>query len=353
MSEESYYDILGVDKNASQQEIKKAYRKCALKYHPDRNPDDPEAAEKFKEAAEAYDVLGDEQKRRQYDQYGKAGLGGRGGRDFRSYDDIFSAFSDVFGDGMFEEFFGGRSRSKRRSKGRSLRVKLQVDLEDIAEGTTKTINLRRHEECETCEGSGCASGSEERTCSYCKGYGQVESRQGFFSMRATCPKCEGRGTIIDQPCPDCNGSGRVEKECEVDVRIPAGLESGTRLRVRGEGEPGQNGRRGDLYCDVTVRDHPIFERRGNDLLCELPVSYPQAALGGDGEVPTLGGEKRDVDIPAGSKNGDVIKLRGEGLPSPGGGRKGDLLVVLYVDVPQKLTDRQEELLRELADIEGN
>lgn len=353
MAKKDYYEVLGLERDASQKEIKKAYRKRALEYHPDRNPDDPDAAEKFKQAAEAYEVLSDEEKRRLYDTYGEEGLKGQRRREFSSYDDIFDAFSDIFGGGMFEEFFGSRSAGRQRSRGRSLRVELEVDLEDIAEGTTKTVSLRRREKCPECGGDGCAPGSEPSTCSYCRGYGQVESRQGFFSMRSTCPRCEGKGTVISDPCSKCGGSGMVGKEIEVDIPIPVGVESGTRLRIRGEGEAGPQGRRGDLYCDVIVRDHPIFERRGPDLVCQLPISYSQAALGGTAEVPTLGGETTEVDIPRGSQNGDVLRLQREGLPYPNSQRKGNLLVVLYVDVPQDLTDRQEELLRELAEIEGS
>ncbi|MFW6456788.1 MAG: molecular chaperone DnaJ, partial [Planctomycetota bacterium] len=286
MADKDYYNILGVDRGASQEEIKKAYRKAALKYHPDRNPDDPDAAEKFKEAAQAYDVLSDPKKRKQYDTYGEAGLNGQRARDFQSYDDVFSAFSDIFGGGMFDEFFGGGKGRNSQSGGRSLRVELNLDLEDVAQKTTKTVNLRRREQCETCDGSGSAPGSSPRTCTYCRGYGQVESRQGFFSMRTTCPKCQGKGEIIDNPCSECGGDGMIQKECEVSITIPQGIESGTRLRVRGEGEPGQNGRRGDLYCDINIKDHPIFDRRGPDLECELPISYSKAALGGTAEVPT-------------------------------------------------------------------
>mgnify|MGYP006293484053 CR=1 FL=1 len=353
MANKDYYDILGIDRGASEKEIKKAYRKCALEYHPDRNPDDPEAAEKFKEAAQAYEVLSDPEKRELYDRYGEEGLKGQRRRDFSSYDDIFSAFSDIFGGGMFEDFFGSRSAGRQRSRGRSLRVELELDLEDVAEGATKTVTLRRREKCPECGGDGCAADSEPRTCSYCRGYGQVESRQGFFSMRTTCPKCQGKGTRIDDPCPKCRGNGMVQEETEVNIPVPQGVESGTRLRIRGEGEPGPEGRRGDLYCDITVRDHPIFERRGPDLVCQVPVTYSQAALGGTIEVPTLGGETTEVEVSKASQSGEVVRMRGQGLPYPNSQRKGDLLVVLQVDVPRELTDRQEDLLRELAEIEGS
>ncbi|MFP4026903.1 MAG: molecular chaperone DnaJ [Candidatus Brocadiia bacterium] len=354
MPEKDYYDILGVKRKASQKEIKRAYRKLALEYHPDRNPDDPEAAEKFKEAARAYEVLGDEQKRRLYDQYGEAGLRNTGRRDFGSFDDIFSAFSDIFGgSGLFDEFFSGGRRGQRREKrGRNLRVALNMSLEEVSEGVTKTVTLRRREICDHCEGNGCTPGTEPTTCSYCRGHGQVENRQGFFSMRTTCPKCHGSGTICKNPCSKCGGEGLIEKECDVEITVPAGIESGTRIRVRGEGEPGPGGR-GDLFCDITVREHSIFNRRGADLICELPVSYSLAALGGKAQVPILGGEMREIEIPRSTQGGDLLRISKAGLPYPQNSARGDLLINVSVEVPQKLTDRQEELLRELAEIEGS
>ena len=352
MATTDYYEILGVPRDAAREEIRRAYRKLALQYHPDRNPDDPDAAGKFKEAARAYEVLSDQQMRRLYDTYGEEGLRGAHVRDFGSFEDVFSAFSDIFGGGIFEEFFGGRATGRRPARGRSLRVSLEISLEDIAEGTTRTVTLRRREQCDECGGNGCASGTEPATCSYCRGHGQVESRQGFFAMRTTCPQCRGKGTIVQQRCDVCGGSGVIERAREVEISIPVGVESGTRIRVRGQGEAGPAGERGDLFCDVLVREHPIFQRRGPDLVCELPVSYSLAALGGEAEVPALGGEALKLDVPRGSQNGDVLRLAGQGLPYPDNTRHGDLLVQILVEVPTELTERHEELLRELSKIEG-
>ena len=353
MPEEDYYDILGVDRDASQEEIKQAYRKLALKYHPDQNPEDPDAERKFKAAAEAYEVLRNPQKRRQYDQYGKSGLGGEAGRGFRDVDDIFSAFSDIFGEGVFDEFFGGRSRSRqrRRPRGRNLRVQVELDLDDIVNETAKTLNLRRTEVCGECGGDGASSDSGTKTCQRCGGYGQVENRQGFFVMRTTCPQCRGRGTVIEDPCPGCNGRGTTEKNVEIEVTIPAGVESGTRLKVPGQGEAVPGGRRGDLFCDIIVRQHPVFDRDGPHLLCKVPISYPTAALGGTIEVPTIKGETKEIEVPSGTQSGETVRMRGLGLPYPRGRAHGDLLVTVQVEVPEKTTERQEELLRELAEIE--
>jgi len=348
MVEQDYYEVLGVSRDATQEQIKSAYRKIALKYHPDRNPGNSEAAERFKAAAEAYEVLGDEEMRRRYDLYGKAGLKEAGVRTFTSFDDIFSAFGDIFGDSVFAEFFG---RPMRPERGRNLRVQLSLELEEVATGTEKTITLRRLERCETCGGSGCRSGTRPATCPYCRGYGEVESRQAFFRMRTTCPRCHGAGTIITDPCPECEGAGRSERQVDVTVSIPAGIESQTRMRVRGQGEAGPGGQRGDLYCDIFVREHDIFERNGADLLCEVPISYSTAVLGGTVQVPTIHGKTEDIKIPNGTRSGEILRCKNLGLPYPNGTGRGDLLVRVVVEVPQKLTPRQEELLRELAEIE--
>lgn len=351
--QKDYYEILGLSRDASQKDIKKAYRELALKYHPDRNPDDEEAAEKFKKAAEAYEVLSDPEKKRLYDTYGEAGLEGTRRRSFSSFDDIFSAFSDVFGGSLFEEFFGGSARRQRRARrGRSLRVTLEVDLQDVLTGTTREVTLRRREQCPRCGGSGAAPGESPTTCPFCKGHGEVESRQGFWAMRTPCPKCNGRGSIIEKPCPRCGGSGQAEQERDVQIRIPPGIESGTRLRVPGEGEASQSGRRGDLYCDIVVRDHELFQRNGADLIFELPITYPLAALGGEVEVPTLEGGTRRVEIPRASQNDAVVRLRGQGLPYPNTEQRGDLMVRLRIQVPTRLSEDHETLLRELAEIEG-
>ncbi len=349
MAERDYYEVLGIARDASKAQIKKAYRRLALEYHPDRNPENPQAAEKFKEAAEAYEVLSDDEKRRRYDRYGKAGLRGAGVHQWSSVDEIFSTFSDIFGGSVFEEFMGRRGGRGGRA-GRNLRVSLQVSLEEMLSGAEKTIELRRQEPCSKCDGRGAAPDGL-RTCSACRGYGEVESRQGFFSMRRTCPRCNGRGTVVTDPCTQCGGAGRVEREAEVVVRIPPGVETGTRLRVPGEGEPSPDGPRGDLYCDVYVSEHPVFERNGRDLHCELPIGYALAALGGEAEVPTLEGESLEVAVPAGTQSGERLRVRGLGLPDVSSGRRGDLVVHVMIETPRKLTPRAEELLRELAEIE--
>jgi len=351
MASRDYYEALEVARDAPEEEIKRAYRKKALKYHPDRNPDDPSAAEKFKEAAEAYEVLSDPEKRRLYDMYGEAGLSAAGVRHFTSYEDIFGAFSDVFAGSLFEDFFGA-GMARQRGRGRSLRVTLEVDMEEVAHGVEKTVSLRRHERCEACGGTGCAPGKKPVNCPYCRGHGMVESRQGFFALRTTCPQCRGEGRIIRDPCPKCRGARLVEKEAEIEVPVPAGIESGTRIPIRGEGEEGPGGTRGDLYCDVIVREHPIFHRDGANLICELPITYTTACLGGRAEVPTLGGETVGVDIPAGTQPGAPLRIRGKGLPYLQSRTHGDLIVVVELEVPQKLTGPQKELLRSLAEIEG-
>jgi len=354
MAETDYYKVLGVGTNASPEQIRRAYRKLALRYHPDRNPNDPAAAEKFKQAALAYEVLSDPQKRSLYDTYGEAGLEGARVRTFDSSEDIFSAFGDIFTATLFDfdELFGVRSSTARRAQGRSLRVALEITLEEVAAGAHKTVALRRQERCDECRGSGCAPGTRPASCSHCRGYGQVESRQGFFTLRTTCPRCHGGGAVIPHPCPRCGGTGLTERESDVDIPIPPGVESDARLHIPGEGEPGPTGERGDLYCDVVVGDHPLFARSGADLVCELPITYSLAALGGKAEVPLLGGETLEVEILRNSQPGQILRIPRQGLPYPGSARRGDLLVKLFVEVPTRLTARQEELLRELAKIEG-
>ncbi|MFQ5956448.1 MAG: molecular chaperone DnaJ [Candidatus Brocadiales bacterium] len=350
--EDDYYRILEVDRNASQEDIKKAYRKMALKYHPDRNPGDESAEQKFKKAAEAYEILGDLDKRKRYDTYGSEGIKGFETH-FTSFDDIFEHFSDIFGGGtIFEEFFGTRTRTAPR-RGASLRVSIDIDLREVATGVEKTIGLNRREPCDTCSGTGIRPGTSPKTCSYCGGRGEVQQTQGFFVLRTTCGRCGGLGKIIEHPCQMCRGSGRVAKRHHINVQVPPGVEDGVRLRVTGQGEAGENGApSGDLYCDIHVRPHPIFQRRGSDIICELPVSFAQAALGSEADVPTLRGTATTVKIPRGTQHGDVITLRGEGLPSMHGWGKGNLLVQIAVDVPVKLTKKQEELLREFASMEN-
>lgn len=351
MAEPDYYEALGVGRDASQADIKRAYRKMALNCHPDRNPGDAEAADKFKLAAEAYEVLGNEETRHRYDVYGKAGLAGVPLHEFTSVDDILGVFSDFLGGaGFFDEFLG-TARTRRATMGRNLRVALEVDLSDVLAGAEKTISLRRAQVCSQCGGRG-APEDGMRTCAQCRGHGQVETRQAFFRMRTTCPRCGGRGTIITKPCAACEGAGRVDHDVEVTVRIPPGVQSGMRLRVRGEGEPSPTGPPGDLYCDIYVREHPVFERQGPDLVCEVPISYPTAALGGTVQVPTLEGEAFDLVVPGGTQSGEILRVREQGLPELQRKERGDLLARVVIETPQRLTPRQEELLRELAEIQN-
>ncbi len=355
-----YYQILGVSQDASQDEIKEAYRELALQYHPDRNPDQENAEEKFKEVSEAYDVLSDPEKRQVYDRYGHEGLKGRGGRSagFQDIEEIFEAFGDVFGErgggggGVFEDIFGfGRGGSKRRKSGPSIRTNMEIDFEEAAFGTSKEITVERHGICEECEGTRTASGESRSRCPTCRGKGVVSRSQGFFSVQQTCPKCRGEGKVIDNPCEKCNGSGLQRESKTVNVEIPAGVEDRTRLRVRGEGdiEPGVD-RRGDLYVDVSVRDHEFFERQGNDVFCEVPISFSQAALGDVITVPTLEGEE-ELRIPEGTPSGEIFQLDNKGVPEVRSGRRGDQMVRVFVKVPENLSDRQEELLEEWAETE--
>ncbi len=352
-----YYTILGVDKGASQEDIKKAYRKLAMKYHPDRNPGDKAAEEKFKEAAEAYEVLHDEQKRKRYDMYGHEGLAGadgQGGPSFSSFEDIFSHFADIFGGGagggsIFEGVFGGGSGFGQGVRaGASLKCRVNITFEESATGVTKTIELRRNEICSSCHGSGSAPGTKPRTCSTCGGRGQVYRNQGFFSVAQTCPNCHGKGVFVDKPCPSCKGDGRESKVVRIKVNIPAGIEDGTRLRIPDEGEPSESGGpRGDLYCYIFVSEHDFFTRQGDDVVCQIPITFSQAALGTELEVPTLKNKAR-VKIPAGTQSGQVFRLRGLGFKRLRDKSEGDQIVQVIVETPKKLTQRQEELFRELA-----
>ncbi|MDO8136851.1 MAG: molecular chaperone DnaJ [Candidatus Brocadiales bacterium] len=352
--DEDYYRILEIERNASQEDIKKAYRKQALKYHPDRNPGDKQSEQRFKKAAEAYEILGDPEKKKQYDLYGREGLKGFEVHGFTNFEDIFEHFSDIFGGGLFEDFFGTRTRRQTRTerRGPNLRVDIDLDLREVAAGTEKTIGLTRREYCDVCRGSGLRPGTSPTTCSYCRGRGEIQQTQGFFVLRATCPRCGGHGKVIESPCNRCNGGGRVAKRTNITVQVPPGVEDGTRLRIAGQGEPGENGApRGDLYCDIHVKPHPIFQRQGNNILCELPISFTQAALGCEVDVPTLKGSVTKVKVPKGTQHGDILTVRGEGLPAMHGWGKGDLLVQAVIEVPARLTARQEELLREFAEIE--
>ena len=356
-----YYQVLGVEKTATQDEIKKAYRKLAMKYHPDRNPGDKAAEEKFKEAAEAYEVLHDENKRKRYDMHGHEGLSGMGGEgapNFSSFEDIFSHFADIFGGGggggsIFESVFGGGGSGFGQGvrAGASLKCRVNITFEESATGTTKTIELRRNEICSKCHGSGAASGSKPRTCSTCGGRGQVYRNQGFFSVAQTCPTCHGKGVFVDKPCTQCNGTGRESKVVRIKVNIPAGIEDGTRLRIPDEGEPSDSGGpRGDLYCYIFVSEHDFFNRQGDDVVCQIPITFSQAALGTELEVPTLKNKAR-VKIPAGTQSGQVFRLRGLGFKRLRDKSEGDQIVQVIVETPKKLTPRQQELFREMAELE--
>ena len=352
-----YYEVLGVPKNAEEAAIKTAYRKIALKYHPDKNPGNVEAEENFKEAAEAYEILSDAEKRAAYDRFGHAGVGG-GAHQFGSVEDIFSAFGDIFGAGrgggsVFEDLFGGgRSRGGGRRRGAHLKVDLEIGLEDVAQGVKKTIEITRNEICTDCRGSGAKPGTSPSRCPDCGGRGEIVRSQGFFAMRTTCSRCRGRGEIVDTPCPKCNGTARIPEKREVSVKIPAGVEDGMQLRLSGEGEAGPNGGgRGDLYCEIHVTPHTLFQRRGDDILLEVPLGYAQVALGTEIEVPTLQG-KSDLKVPKGTQPMTILRMRGLGLPRLDGYGVGDQLVRVLVEVPRKVDEETEDLLRQLAEKES-
>ena len=346
MSKRDYYEVLGVEKGASEAELKKAYRRLAMKFHPDRNPDDEKAEEKFKEATEAYEVLTDANKRAAYDQYGHAGVDpnmGAGGGGFGG-----GNFSDIFGD-VFGDIFGGGGRGGRSSvqRGSDLRYTLELDLEEAVRGTSVTIRVPTQVGCETCDGTGAKKGTTPATCTTCGGHGQVRMQQGFFSVQQTCPRCHGTGKMITDPCNDCHGEGRVEKQKNLSVKVPAGVDTGDRIRLAGEGEAGVNGGpAGDLYVVVSVREHKIFQRDGKNLYCEVPISFVDAALGGELEVPTLDGRVK-LKIPEGAQTGKLFRLRGKGVTPVRGGSPGDLLCRVVVETPVNLTKRQRELLEEL------
>jgi len=344
MSKRDYYAVLEVSRTATEVEMKKAYRRLAMKYHPDRNPDDHEAEEKFKEAKEAYEVLCDPQRRAIYDQHGHEGLAARnGGAGFNAAD----AFSDIFGD-VFGDIFGGGRRGGRSQvyRGADLRYDLELDLEQAVFGHDASIEFTALGECEPCKGSGAAPGSKTVTCETCNGVGQVRMQQGFFAVQQTCPRCKGRGQTISQPCDSCLGQGRVRRKKTLAVKVPPGVDNGDRIRLAGEGEAGRNGgSSGDLYVEIRVREHAIFERDGSHLSCEVPVSFVTAALGGTVEVPTLGGNV-DLKVPAETQSGRVFRLREKGVKPVRGGATGDLFCRVVVETPVNLTEEQRDLLRQ-------
>ncbi|NMG64288.1 molecular chaperone DnaJ [Azoarcus indigens] len=349
MSKRDYYEVLGVNRDAGDDEIKKAYRKLAMKFHPDRNPDNKEAEEKFKEAKEAYEMLSDPQKKAAYDRYGHAGVDPSMGGGQQGFDGFADAFSDIFGDIFGGGGSGGRGRSNVY-RGADLRYNLEITLEEAARGAEKTIRIPTVEECETCHGSGAKPGTQAKSCPTCGGAGQVRIQQGFFSIQQTCPKCHGSGRIIPDPCRDCNGAGRVKKQKTLEVKIPAGIDEGMRLRHAGHGEPGVNGGPpGDLYVEIHIRQHAVFQRDRDDLHCEMPISFTTAALGGEIEIPTLDGMAR-LKIPAETQSGKVFRLRGKGIRNVRSQAPGDLMCHVVVETPVNLTDRQKELLREFEDV---
>lgn len=357
MSKRDYYDVLGAPKGASADELKKAYRKKAKELHPDRNSDNPNAEAQFKEVNEAYDILKDANKKAAYDRYGHAAFeggmgGGRSGGGYGGGGDFSSAFSDVFDD-LFGDFMGGgRGGGRQRStRGADLRYNMRISLEDAFTGAQKTINVPTSVQCNSCSGTGAEGGSEPATCPTCSGMGKVRATQGFFTVERTCPTCSGAGQIIKNPCKSCSGQGRTEKDRALSVNIPAGVETGTRIRLSGEGEAGlRGGTSGDLYIFIEVAPHEIFQREGNNLFCRVPVSMAAAALGGDIEVPTIDGGRSRVKVPAGSQSGRQMRLRAKGMPAVRSNQVGDMFIELAVETPVNLTTRQKELLREFEDL---
>ena len=342
-----YYEVLGVSRNASAEEIKKAYRKLALNYHPDRNPGDKAAEEKFKEAAEAYAVLSDPEKRAQYDQFGHS-LGGSGFQGFQGFEDAFRGFGDIFGD-LFDDFFGTSPRGRTRGRrGSDLEISVEITLEEVLKGKEISLEIPRRETCASCAGSGAAKGSKKSVCPECRGAGEIRMTQGFFSLRRACPRCQGEGERIEKPCPECRGEGRVPRRRKMNVKVPPGIDHGARLKITGEGEAGEpNGPRGNLYVRILVQSHSTLERQGNDLYCELLIPYTAAVLGGEVSVPTLDGTVK-LRIPAGTPSGKILRLREKGMPSLEDGRKGDLMIRIEIDVPARLNEKERQLLQELA-----
>ena len=349
MAKRDYYEILGVPRDASERDIAKAYRKLAVQFHPDSNPGDQQANTQFKQAAEAYEVLSDSNKRSRYDRFGHAGVDGAGSH-FGSAEDIFAAFGEIFGGGMFGDFFG-RGGGNRQRRGADIRVDVQLTLEEAARGVNKTLQFERNVACENCNGSGSRPGSQAEHCQQCGGRGQVMQAAGILRVQTTCPVCRGAGKIIVDPCTDCRGQGYVSKQIEMDVTIPAGVDDGMRVRLSGQGEPSPDGGSdGDCYCFIAIRRHRLFHRDAQNLILQMPITYTQAALGSEIEVPTLEGPDQ-LAIPRGTQSGEVFKLVGRGMPNPQGGRNGDLLVQTFIETPKQMSEDQEQLLRQLAELE--
>jgi molecular chaperone DnaJ len=363
MAKRDFYEVLGVAKSASREEIKKAYRQLAIKHHPDRNPEDSGAEEKFKEATEAYEILADDRKRQAYDQYGFAGLSGMGQPSAQDFSTIFQGFEDIFGDvsGIFDSFFGGGGQRRRSSgrgygqRGSDLRYDMEITFLEAAFGAKKDVTYARAERCDACKGTGADKGSGRKLCPTCGGSGQVRRNSGFFSIASTCPSCNGEGEIIEKPCTECRGAGTLRRSHSITITIPAGIEDGKRLSLAGQGDGGANGSPdGDLYVFLRVQPHECFERDGKDLYCGVPISITQAALGAEIAVPTLDERTVRVSVPAGTQNGRVLRLRGEGVPelhSPS--KRGDLYIKIVVRVPTKISPKAKELLKELASVSGD
>jgi molecular chaperone DnaJ len=360
MAKRDFYEVLGVQKNASRDEIKKAYRQLAIKHHPDRNPGSKDAEERFKEATEAYEILADERKRATYDQYGFAGLNGMGQPTAQDFSTIFQGFEDIFGDvsGIFDSFFGGgtsrRRSSSRGQRGSDLRYDMEISFLEAAFGVKKEVTYARAERCDVCKGTGADKGSGRKLCPTCGGSGQVRRNSGFFSIASTCPSCSGEGEIIEKPCSECRGAGTLRKSRTITITIPAGIEDGKRLSLASQGDAGANGAPdGDLYVFLRVQPHESFERDGKDVYCAIPISMTQAALGADIVVPTLDQKTVRMSIPAGTQNGRVLRLKGEGIPElHSSSRRGDMYVKVVVRIPTKLSAKSRELLKELAASSG-
>ena len=345
-----YYEVLGVARDASGKEIAAAYRKLAIKYHPDSHPGDADATLRFKEEAEAYEILSDDEKRERYNRFGHDAPGLGGGPHFQDVEDIFEAFGGIFGD-LFGGGRGGGGRTRRARRGADVQVQVTLELEEAARGINKTVEFNRSKKCETCEGSGAKPGSKKVSCQYCGGRGQIVQSAGILRVQTTCPSCQGSGSTITEPCEKCRGRAYVSERVKQEVKIPPGIDDGMQVRIRGEGEPSPDGGpAGDLYCHVQVRKHRLFQRDGNNLILQMPISYTQAALGSKLEIPTLQG-KHELPIGAGTQSGDVFRIRGRGMPDPRGSGPGDLLVQTHIEVPKKISAEQEKLLRELAEIE--
>ncbi len=348
MSQRDYYQVLNVSRDASESELKKAYRQLALKYHPDKNPGDHAAEDKFKEAAEAYEVLKDPEKRKIYDQFGHEGLKGRGFSGFQGFEDIFSSFGDVF-----QDFFGGGG-GRGQQTGADLRLDVNISFTEAAYGVERKVDITKHCNCKTCNGSGAKPGTSPKVCSTCRGTGQVVRSQGFFSMASPCHACQGQGQVIEHRCSDCHGEGRVPEKKTINVTVPPGVDDGSRLRLRCEGEAGPSGAPpGDLYVFIHVEAHDLFHREGYDIFCRLNLSFSQAAMGAEIEVPLLDDKTKIITVKAGTQSGEMMRIMGAGIPHVRGHGRGDQIIQMTVETPKKLSKRQKELFHELAEIDGN